>query len=127
MEDGLSDHCLYGLYSSKRNLKPKLSGCTPSRTLMKAFFVATLVWFLFRRLNYVFDEPDDVYWACEKFFVQALDDHAPVESFPRRHRHQFQFINPELREVMRVERNRFKKQFNKSRKLQLKTGKSTAN
>ena len=94
---------------------------------MKALFVATLVWFLFRRLNYVFDDPDGVYWACEKFFVEALDDHAPVEPFPRRHRDQFQFINPGLREVMR-ERNRYKKQFNKkTRKLQLKTGKSTAN
>ena len=32
---------------------------------MKAFFVATL------RLNYVFDDPDDVYWAWEKLFVEA--------------------------------------------------------
>ena len=47
---------------------------------MKAFFVATL------RLNYVFDDPDDVYWAWEKLFVEALDDHAPVEWFPRTHR-----------------------------------------
>ena len=93
---------------------------------MKALFVATLVWFLFRRLNYVFDDPDGVYWAWEKFFVEVLDNHVPVKSFRRRRRDQFQFINPELREVMR-ERNRCKKQFNKSRKLQLKSGKSTAN
>ena len=33
---------------------------------MKALFVATLVWFRFRRLNYFFDDPDDVYWAWEK-------------------------------------------------------------
>ena len=91
---------------------------------MKALFVAALVRFLFRRLNYVLDDPDDVYWAWEKLFVEALDDHAPVKSFRRRHRDQFQFVNPELREVMR-ERNRCKKQFNKSRKPQLKTGKST--
>lgn len=64
---------------------------------------------------YVFDDPKDVYWAWEKLFVEVLDDHAPVKSFRRRHRDQFQFINPELREVMR-ERNRSKSQFNKSRK-----------
>ena len=33
------------------NLKPKLSGCALSRILMKALFVATLVWFPFRRLT----------------------------------------------------------------------------
>ena len=38
---------------------------------MNALFVATLVWFLFRRLNYVFDDPDDVYWAWEKLFVEV--------------------------------------------------------
>ena len=38
---------------------------------MKALFVATLVWFRFRRLNYVFDDPDDVYWAWEKLFVEV--------------------------------------------------------
>ena len=48
-------------------------------------------------------------------FVEVLDDHALVKSFRQRHRHQFQFINPELREVTR-ERNRNKRQFNKSRK-----------
>ena len=48
-------------------------------------------------------------------FVEVLDDNAPVKSFQRKHRDQFQSINPELREVMR-ERNRYKSQFNKSRK-----------
>ena len=129
LEVGVSDHYLvYTIlnrnYAPNHNLKPKLSGCTLPRTLMKALFVATLVWFLFRRLNCVFDDPDGVYWAWEKFFFEVLDNHVPVKSFRRRD--QFQFINPELREVMR-ERNRCKKQFNKSRKLQLKSGKSTAN
>ena len=48
-------------------------------------------------------------------FIEVLDDHAPVKSFRRRHHDQFQFINPELLEVMR-ERNRSKRRFNKSRK-----------
>ena len=50
---------------------------------------------------YVFDDPEDVYWAWEKLFVEVLDEHAPVKSFRRKHGDQFQFINPELREVMR--------------------------
>ena len=41
----------------------------------------------------------------------ASDDHAPVKSFRRKHGNQFQFINPELREVMRKHNH-----FNKSRK-----------
>ena len=72
---------------------------------------------------YVFDDPEDVYWAWEKLFVEVLDDHAPVKSFRRKHGEQFQFINPELREVMR-ERNRCR-QFTSPESL--KTGKNTAN
>ena len=51
------------------------------------------------------------------FFVEVLDDHAPVKSFRRTAiATNFNlFINPELQEVMR-ERNRSKRQFNKSRK-----------
>ena len=90
---------------------------------MKALFVATLVWFLFGRLNYVFDDPDDVYWAWEKLFVEVTFWMTMLQL------NRFDedvAINSELREVMR-ESNRCKKQFNKSRNLQLKTGKSTAN
>ena len=55
LEVGLSDHCLVYtltvLNKKYRNLNPKLSECALSRILMKALFVTTLVWFLFRRLT----------------------------------------------------------------------------
>ena len=65
---------------------------------MKVLFVATLACVVPFTTAYVFDDPEDVYWAWEKMFAEVLDDHAPVKSFRRKHRDQFQSIaiNPEF-------------------------------
>ena len=118
MEVGLSDHCLvYTLTVQNKKIpqpKPEIIRVRSFKNFDEGSFCSYLSLVPFSTA-YVFDDPEDVYWTCEKLFVEDLNDHAPVKSFRRQHRDQFQFINPELREVMR-ERNRSKRQFNKSRK-----------
>ena len=116
LEVGLSDHCLVYTVLNKKCPQPKaqIIRVRSFKNFDEGSFCSDLSLVPFSTA-YVFDDPEDVYWAWKKLFVEVLDDHAPVKSFRRKHRDQFQFINPELREVMR-ERNRYKRQFNKSRK-----------
>ena len=114
-EAGLSDHCLVYTILNKKLPQPKaeIVKVRSFKNFNQDSFCDDLSRVPFS-LAYLFDEPDDVYWAWEKLFVDVLNDHAPIKSFKRRHR-DFQFITPEMREVMR-ERNRSKRQFNRSRK-----------
>ena len=116
LEVGLSDHCLVYTVLNKKLPQPKaeIIRVRSFKNFDEGSFCSDLSLVPFSTA-YVFDDPEDVYWAWEKLFVEVLDDHAPVKSFRRKHRDQFQFINPESREVVR-ERNRCKRQFNKSRK-----------
>ena len=108
-EVGLSDHYLVYTVLNKKLPQPKAESIRVRsfKDFDEGYFCSDLSLVPFSTA-YVFDDPEDVYWAWEKLFVE-------VKSFRRRHRDQFQFLNPELREVMR-ERNRNKRQFNKSRK-----------
>ena len=116
---GLSDHCLFYAVLNKKLPQPKAE-IIRVRSLTnfdEGSFCGDLS-LVPLSTAYVFDDPEDVHWAWEKnFFVEVLDDHAPVKSFRRTAiATNFNlFINPELQEVMR-ERNRSKRQFNKSRK-----------
>ena len=127
MEVGLSDHCLvYTLTVQNKKIpqpKPEIIRVRSFKNFDEGSFCSYLSLIPFSTA-YVFDDPEDVYWTCEKWFVEDLNDHAPVKSFRRQHRDQFQFINPELREVMR-ERNRCKGSSTSPESL--KTGKNTAN
>ena len=109
MEVGLSDHCLVYTVLNKKLPQPKaeIIRVRSFKNFDEGSFCSDLSFVPFSTA-YVFDDPEDVYWAWEKLFVEVLDHHAPELN-------QFQFINPELREVMR-ERNRCKRQFNKSTK-----------
>ena len=124
LEVGLSDHCLVYTVLNKILPQPKaeIIRVRSFKNFDEGSFCSDLSLVPFSTA-YVFDDPEDVYWAWEKLFVEVLHDHAPVKSFRRKHRDQFQFINPELREVMR-ERNRCR-QFTSPESL--KTGKNTAN
>ena len=116
LEVGLSDYCLVYTVLNKKLRQPKAETIRVRsfKNFDEGSFCSDLSLVPFSTA-YVFDGPEDVYWAWEKLFIEVLDDRAPVKSFRRKHRDQFQFINPELREVMR-KRNRCKRQFNKSRK-----------
>ena len=119
MEVGLSDHCLvYTLTVQNKKIpqpKPEIIRVRSFKNFDEGSFCSYLSLIPFSTA-YVFDDPEDVYWTCEKLFVEDLNDHAPVKSFRRQHRDQFQFINPELREVMR-ERNRKPEDWEKYRQL----------
>lgn len=97
LEVGLSDHCLVYAVLNKKLPQPKaeIIRVRSFKNFDEGSFCSDLSLFPFTTA-YVFDDPEDVYWAWEKMFAEVLDDHAPVKSFRRKHRDQFQSINPEF-------------------------------
>ena len=89
LEVGLSDHCLvYTLTVLNKKIpqpEPEIIRVRSFKNFDEGSFCSELSLVPFSTA-YVFDGPEDVYWAWEKLFVEVLDDHAPVKSFRRRHR-----------------------------------------
>jgi len=66
---------------------------------------------------YVFEDINDICWACQKTYTDMLDDHAPIRMRKRKATSgQSKFITPEIRKAIR-KRNSLKRKFDKTRKI----------
>ena len=79
LEVDLGDYCLVYTVLNKKLLQPKAETIRVRsfKNLDEGSFCSDLSLVPFSTA-YVFDGPEDVYWAWEKLFVEVLDDRAPV-------------------------------------------------